>query len=829
MNTLGILSADIANVFSEADVEDKIIIPLFKELGLIRNTSDYRLRVPVPMTLGKQKVTKEADIMIYKDKKPFIVIEAKKKSEKLDDDAISQLDSYAIWSSAKYGVACNGKEFVIRGYLQGNERIYLVKKPLAKLDADLIKDAFGAKDYYNGEIPVRLVADQSESFSTLLKDIHQDIRNIDKLDPTNAFDGWSKLLFMKINEEKWAANHQGKQRLSYKKFIEEKEAENAANYINQRFKETCSAYPRIFGENSNEEIGLSLNVIEKILERLDGYHINEIPMDVKGKAFEIFLSSTFRGKGLGQFFTPRQVVDFMIGMVNIDINTTLLDPACGTGGFLIKGFQRIKKIVMETPDEIFKSWGTTKDKFIEENLKESQIFGIDAEPRATKTSKMNMIMWGDGENVVRGNGLDSQDITNTDYPFNNKKVSLILANPPFGNKEKEEHILKKYNLYNAHNVDKTECLFIERAINILEPNGELAIVIPDGVLACEPTKCVRQLIRKYARINAVISLPKHTFTPSGVQTISTSVLYIQKYPKEYLDALENTTNDIDVELLQKKYGFDNYNVFMGVAQEVGYEPNGKASRSGRNDLDAIQNEYTRCKKNNFYNNKSIKELNNNCLVINISQIKNSERIDARYYWFNILFEKLDFEKVELSKYIDIQTNKIKPKDDAPDDVFSIVSVTKSHGIILDESDEKKYEVKGVDISKAKIVHTGDIAFNPYRINVGSIGIVGNEYDSLLISDAYVVFRVKNGLDAKVLCALLKNELYNLYIDIYGLGSIRTSLSASKLKKIKIPKKLITGNVECIMTKYDKIDKLKAEIQSIELDMQNDISDILKLQ
>ena len=76
---------------------------------------------------------------------------------------------------------------------------------------------------------------------------------------------------------------------------------------------------------------------------------------------------------------------------------------------------------------------------------------------------------------------------------------------------------------------------------------------------------------------------------------------------------------------------------------------------------------------------------------------------------------------------------------------------------------------------------------------------------------------------------VKNELYNLYIDIYGLGSIRTSLSASKLKKIKIPKKLITGNVECIMTKYDKIDKLKAEIQSIELDMQNDISDILKLQ
>ena len=110
--------------------------------------------------------------------------------------------------------------------------------------------------------------------------------------------------------------------------------------------------------------------------------------------------------------------------------------------------------------------------------------------------------------------------------------------------------------------------------------------------------------------------------------------------------------------------------------------------------------------------------------------------------------------------------------------------------------------------------------------MGSIGIVGNEYDSMLISDAYVVFRVKNGLNAKVLCALLKNELYNLYIDIYGLGSIRTSLSASKLKKIKIPKQLIIGNVQSIMDKYDKIDQLKAEIQTIESNMQKDITSIL---
>ena len=138
MNSFNMQTIDLSNIFSEADVEEKIILPLFKELGLIRGASDYRLRVPVPMTLGRQKITKEADIIIYKDKKPFVVIEAKKKTEKLDDDVITQLDSYAIWSCAKYGVACNGREFVIRGYLRGNERVYLVKKSLSKLDMDLI-------------------------------------------------------------------------------------------------------------------------------------------------------------------------------------------------------------------------------------------------------------------------------------------------------------------------------------------------------------------------------------------------------------------------------------------------------------------------------------------------------------------------------------------------------------------------------------------------------------------------------------------------------------------------------------------------------------------
>ena len=353
----------------------------------------------------------------------------------------------------------------------------------------------------------------------------------------------------------------------------------------------------------------------------------------------------------------------------------------------------------------------------------------------------------------------------------------------------------------------------------------MAIVIPDGVLVCSNTLWVRKLIQKYCRIKAVISLPKHTFSPSGVQTISTSVLYIQKFPQEYLDALEQLANDDEVLKLQHHYGLDGYNIFMGVAQEIGYEPNGRPTRSGQNDLEDILRMYKAAQDEDFYSNTTFRVLSSNCLVINSTMLEG--RIDARFYWFGNKLKKMAFEKVPLGDYIDITPRFVFPKEQSPEETFSIVSVTNTYGVILDEDDEKKYEVSGANINKAKIVKTGDVAFNPYRVNVGSIGIVGEEYNDFLISPAYVVFRTKNGLDSKVLCALFKNDFYNLYIDILGLSSIRTSLSASKLRKILIPKSLVEGDTTPILSSYDKIDKLKEQIEAENTKMQATIQDLLK--
>ena len=802
----------VKNKIAEAEVENKYIIPLLKKLSLITNDDMYSMRVPVKIRQGRETKTKEADIVLKnKEGENFVVVEAKNTDEAIDDGVIGQLDSYCFFLGCPYGIACNGKEFVVRAYLAGNEKRYIVKTTIEKVKKEYLSSIIeGKKIEKESEISATVISEQSENFSELLKDIHQIIRDTDKLDPTAAFDGWSRLLFMKIYEEQWTKDNGGKVRFNYSEFKKQRELQKGESYIKDTFETTCKEYPNIF--KKEEEIGLSLEAIDKILKKLDGYKIQEIPIDVKGKAYETFLSSTFRGKGLGQYFTPRQVVDFMSNWVNISLKTKMLDPACGTGGFLIKTFQRMRELVSEAPDTYLSQYNTTREKMLKD-IKDNQIFGIDGEPRATKTAKMNMIMWGDGENVVRGNGLDNKDINGVPYPFNSGEINLILANPPFGAKEKDENIIGNYKLYKNKNIQKTECLFLERAIKTLAPGGELCIVIPDSILGSDSMKEVRSLLTDYSKVIGVISLPQHTFTPSGVQTINSSILYLKKYRKEYFDDLEKTPlpNNINFKnQLKRKYGYDNYPVFMAIAKEIGYEPNGKPTKSLKNDLNLILDDYKFASQNNFFINKQYHKISDSSFTISFDQI--SERFDSRYYWFMKQLESKTFKKVPLDEYITLKTKKINPKD-KPDETFSIISVTNRYGVILDEDDPKKFEVKGADFSQSyKIVKENDVVYNPYRINVGSIGIVDKEFDGYLVSPAYVVFETKNGLDKKVLTALFKHPFYRLYIDVLATGSIRNNFGGNYLKQINIPKEIIEGDVKSILSDYEAIDRLNSKIR-----------------
>ena len=303
------MKIDYSNIHSEVDVEAKIILPILKTIGYVDD--DINMRVSVSFNQGRKTVTKEADIVANSNHTlPDMVIEAKNICEKIDDNVIVQLDSYAFGLEYKYGLICNGREIMLREYVGSNKKVTKFRIGLSDFEPEDLKATICSDENSNQSDNVT-TKKSAQSFATILKNIHQTIRNVDKLDPTGAFDGWSKLLFMKIYEEKWSKANGNKIRFSYNEFLKNKAIDKHYTFVNDTFNETKKAYPQVF-ENSEEQIGLSLTAIEKILEMLDGVNILEMPFDIKGKAFEIFLSSTFRGKGLGQFFTPREVVNFMI-------------------------------------------------------------------------------------------------------------------------------------------------------------------------------------------------------------------------------------------------------------------------------------------------------------------------------------------------------------------------------------------------------------------------------------------------------------------------------------------------------------------------------------
>ena len=236
---------DLSAIRSESDVEVKVVLPILNIIGYENN--DVVMRCPVSFNQGRHSVTKEADMVLKRDGKNYVVIENKNPNEKIDDDVVAQLDSYAFGLSCKYGVICNGKIIIIRNYLDGNQKEEIYRSSIPEIDIETIFVLIGKEeklfDIAINKVMEHSVQKQAKDFSTTLKRIHKNIRDTDKLDPTGAFDGWSKLLFMKIYEEKWTEKT-GIVRFDYKTFISQKKLGKADSFINDTFMETKKAIRR---------------------------------------------------------------------------------------------------------------------------------------------------------------------------------------------------------------------------------------------------------------------------------------------------------------------------------------------------------------------------------------------------------------------------------------------------------------------------------------------------------------------------------------------------------------------------------------------------------
>lgn len=337
--------------------------------------------------------------------------------------------------------------------------------------------------------------------------------------------------------------------------------------------------------DGSEQITLSDRGLAYVASELAKYSFLDATVDVKGTAYETIVSNTLKQEA-GQFFTPRNIIKCMVEMMDPDQNTRVLDPACGSGGFLVMVLDHVRKKITKNlyPDldevRLEAKYNSPEVNEAVREYAEKMIFGFDFDPDLKKAARMNMVMSGDGHsNIYNINSLDYPHGSKPDVPLIAKAVNqsiehssdkdfyfgtskdnaqgkfdMVFTNPPFGTKvEVDQEIAERYEL----NSKAPEVLFIEACYNFLKPGGKMAIVLPDGILGNPNTESVRLWILKHFKLIASVDLPVETFLPQvGVQA---SLLFLQKKTDaEMLVPIEN----------------EDYDVFMAIVEQVGKDRRG---------------------------------------------------------------------------------------------------------------------------------------------------------------------------------------------------------------------------------------------------------------
>ncbi len=613
--------------------------------------------------LGEEEKTERgrnssrADITIYKSKEsknkkepPFIVIECKSDNVKVSERDYAQGESYARAMQAPFFVTHNSHETKywkvltdkIPGHLQEIEDI-----PKANATEKQIQ-----------EILKKLKVFKENEFADLLHACHNIIRDREAASADLAFDEIAKILFMKVYAER-NLRAEMKENIFTLKWVEQAE-KFTSNFLDKTFEDTKTDFGKDKIFLPDEKLKLKPNTVKAIIQKLEVYNLSATSEDIKGIAFERFLGKTFRGD-LGGFFTPRSIVEFMVRMMEPKEGEKVCDPASGSGGFLIRFFEMVREQIHEDENKKYKK---EVDKIEKQSISQKEkaqlqtkafekmqhalnkevegsriwklshdyIFGTDKNERMARTSKMNMIMHGDGHG-----GIHHHDGFKNVNGIRDGEFDIILANPPFGATVREKDVLELYELPKSKSI-KTETLFIERCLNLLKAGGRMGIVLPEGIFNNPNALYVRQFAEDKAFLQAVISLPPETFVSAGA-SVKTSLLFLRKFTenesnkwqevlqmckdevlaeqKKEREEVSKIVTDKKVDKDKKKEGraklkeldklvdqkgrkqargIFNYHIFMAEAEKVGITATGETGENVANELPEILKEFVIFKK-----------------------------------------------------------------------------------------------------------------------------------------------------------------------------------------------------------------------------------------
>ena len=478
--------------------------------------------------------------------------------------------------ACKYGLWTNGLEF------------FFVRKKATKfqVDAEPIGDWPPADETIDerGVLSrARARRADPEMLRTAFRRCHNFIHGNEGMPKDAAFWQFLYLIFCKMYDERAPRD-----RRRFWAGPQEQFTDTGRSEIRQRiaplFAEVKQEYRTIF--QGSEEISLTDRALAFMISELSKYEFTRIDVDAKGAAYQEIVGTNLRGDR-GQYFTPRGAIRLVVEMLAPGEEERVLDPACGTGGFLVATlahlmdrFRGEAHVATETEtSEEFESLHRRLRRYAKK-----QVFGCDFDPFLIRASQMNMVMAGDGKgHLYHLNSLEfpKGHLTNVKsaaraMPLGS--VDVVMTNPPFGSAIPitDENILKPFDL--AHIWEKTEdghfrntgrrqgsvapeVLFIERCLRWLKPEGRMGIVLPDGILGNPAAEYIRWWVLRHAWVLASVDLPVETFIVEANVNILTSLLFLKKKPDEVIHR-------------EAIGGSADYPIFMAVAEKVGFDRRG---------------------------------------------------------------------------------------------------------------------------------------------------------------------------------------------------------------------------------------------------------------
>lgn len=587
-------------------VRQRMIRALFHEYGI--DVNDMALNVSVKVNNRVKRI----DIAIYEHDKPHelenirrIVMcdkepkKGKKSTIKMRDHDQAKKDLEMMQdimreealSQCQLGLWTNGIEFF---FLEREETRFDINfKAIG--DWPMADETLGSRDVASN---AQMRRADPEMLQIAFRRCHNFIHGNEGMPKDAAFWQFLYLIFAKMYDERPG----NKQREFWASPTEQFDVEGRKAIrarIEPLFKKVLEQYSTIF--RGNEEITLSDRALAFMVSELAKYDFSRTDMDAKGAAYQEIVGNNLRGDR-GQYFTPRGAIRLMVEMIDPQIDEKVLDPSCGTGGFLVEALSHINKELRRKEKIALKNETTAQFLSVRERLADytkTRLFGADFDPFLCRASQMNVVMAGNAAaNIFHMNSLEFphghlDGVEGANDHIKLGTVDVILTNPPFGADIPitDPQILNQYEL--ARHWERTETgfrdkgtrrdaaspeiLFIERTIKWMKPGGRMGIVLPDGILGNPGDEYIRWWIMRHCWVLASVDLPVESFIVEANVNILTSLLFLKRKTQTEIDAA-----DLD--------GEPEYSVFMAVAEKVGFDRRGNTLYKRRPDGEEIVEE-----------------------------------------------------------------------------------------------------------------------------------------------------------------------------------------------------------------------------------------------